>query len=50
MDKAYEDDETLALTKDHGFFTVVAPKKILSYLGAMINIFINSTTILNDIS
>ena len=27
MDRAYEDDKTLALTKDHGFFTVVLPKK-----------------------
>ena len=27
MDRAYEDDKTLALAKDHGFNTVVPPKK-----------------------
>ncbi len=27
MDRAYEDDKTLALAKDHGFKTVVPPKK-----------------------
>ena len=27
MDKAYEDDKTLALAKNHGFNTVVLPKK-----------------------
>ncbi len=27
MDKAYEDDKTLVLAKDHGFKTVVPPKK-----------------------
>ena len=27
MDRAYEDDKTLALAKNHGFKTVVTPKK-----------------------
>ena len=27
MDRAYEDDKTLALAKNHGFKTVVPPKK-----------------------
>ena len=27
MDRAYEDDKTLALTKIHGFHTVIPPKK-----------------------
>ena len=27
MDRAYEDDKTLALAKNHGFNTVVPPKK-----------------------
>ena len=27
IDRAYEDDETLALAKNHGFKTVVPPKK-----------------------
>ena len=27
MDRAYEDDKTLTLAKNHGFKTVVPPKK-----------------------
>ena len=27
MDKAYEGDKTLALAKNHGFKTVIPPKK-----------------------
>ena len=27
MDRAYEDDKILALAKNHGFCTVVPPKK-----------------------
>ena len=27
MDRAYEDDKTLALGKNHGFKTVIPPKK-----------------------
>ena len=50
MDRAYEDDKTLALAKDHGFNTVVPPKKkIVSYLGIMINSFINNAIISSDI-
>ncbi len=30
MDKAYEDDKTLALAKDHGFNMIVSLKKILN--------------------
>ena len=30
MDRAYEDDKTLALAKNHGFKAVVPPKKIVS--------------------
>ncbi len=29
MNRAYEDDKTLALAKNHGFKTVVPPKKKL---------------------
>ena len=48
MDRAYEDDKTLA--KNHGFKTVVPPKKIASYFGTVINSFINNVMISNDIS
>ena len=51
MDRAYEDDKTLDLAKNHGFKTVVLPKKkIVSHLGVMINTFINIAILSNDIS
>ena len=51
MDRAYEDDKSLALTKAHDFYTVVPPKKkIVNYLGYTINSFINNEILLNDFS
>ena len=46
MDRVYEDDKTLVLAKDHGFNTVVPPKKNRKF---MINTFINNAIISNDI-
>ena len=51
MDRAYEDDKSLALTKAHDFYTVVPPKKkIVNPLGYMINNFINNKILSNNIS
>ena len=50
IDRAYENDKTLALAENHGFKTLVPPKKIVSSFEAMINSFINSATISKDIS
>ena len=33
MDKAYENNKTIALTKAHDFYAVVPPKKIVNPLG-----------------
>ena len=49
MNRAYEDNKTLVLTKAHGFCTVVPPKKIVNPLGFTINSFTNSIIISNDI-
>ncbi len=49
MDRSYKNDKIMTFVNEHGFFTVVSPKKIVSYLGTTINTFINSATILNDI-
>ena len=48
MDRAYEDDKTLA--KNHGFPQLFHLKKIVGYLRAMINTFINIAILSNDIS
>ena len=40
MDRAYEDDKTLA--KNHGFSQLFHLKKIVGYLRAIINTFINN--------
>ena len=51
MDRAYEDDKSLALTKAHDFYTVVPPKKkIVNSLGYTINNFINNKILSNNIS
>ena len=50
VDKAYEDDKTIALAKAHGFITVLHLKKIVNLIGFMINNFINSEILLNDFS
>ena len=50
MDRAYEDDKTLVLAEDRHFYTIVHPKKIVSYFGTMINQFMNSAIISIDIS
>ena len=50
MDKAYEDDKTLALAKNHGFKPVVSPKKNVNLLASTINSFINIAILSNDIS
>ena len=50
MDRAYEDDKTIALAKAHGFHPVVPPKKIVNHLGYTINSFINNEISLNDFS
>ena len=50
MDRAYEYDETLALVKDHWFYTVVPAKKNINPPGTAINNSINNIIISNDIS
>ena len=50
VDRAYEDDKTIALAKAHGFHPVVHSKKNRKFLGYAINSFINNEILLNDIS
>ncbi len=50
MDRAYENDKTLALAKNHGFKPVVSPKKNVNLLASTINSFINIAILSNDIS
>ena len=50
MDRAYEDDKTIAWVKAHSFRAVIPPKKIINSLDYTINNFINNEILLNDIS
>ena len=49
MDRAYENNKTIALTKAHGFCTVSPPKQIVDPVGSTTNNFINNEIFMTNL-